>query len=79
MNLFKAKTLKDDEKYSSININDKFVKFPNFVLSKKIGNVTSKEIYEALIFNKKLLHENFIEPNRLKLPFSRNLLETYYC
>jgi len=78
MNLSKAKPLENNIKYSSINVNDKFIKFPNFVLSKRIKNVSSNEIYEALIFNKKLLLENFIEPNRLKLPLSRNLLETYF-
>ena len=35
-------------------------------------------IKEALIFNKNLLMENFILPNRLRLPLSRNILEKYY-
>ena len=35
-------------------------------------------IREALEFNKSLIIENFIEPNRLRLPLSRNILERYY-
>ena len=38
----------------------------------------NSEIKEALIFNKNLLLENFIIPNRLKFPFFRNILEKYY-
>ena len=78
MNLSRAKELENDDKFSSINVNEKLIKFPNFILSKKVKNVSFNEISEALIFNKKLLLENFIEPNRLKLPLSRNLLESYY-
>ena len=78
MNLSRAKELEDDDKFSLINVNEKLIKFPNFILSKKVKNVSFNEIREALIFNKKLLLENFIEPNRLKLPLSRNLLESYY-
>ena len=33
---------------------------------------------KALIFNKNLLMENFIIPNRLKFPLFRNILENYY-
>ena len=35
-------------------------------------------IKKALIFNKKLLMENFILPNKLKFPLYRNILENYY-
>ena len=35
-------------------------------------------IKKALIFNRKLLMENFIIPNRLKFPFYRNMLENYF-
>ena len=38
----------------------------------------NNEIKEALFFNKNLLLENFIIPNSLKLPLSRNILENYY-
>ena len=35
-------------------------------------------IKKALSFNRKLLLENFIIPNRLKFPFFRNVLENYF-
>tara|TARA_Y100000590_G_scaffold326114_1_gene370065 strand:- start:3955 stop:4536 length:582 start_codon:yes stop_codon:yes gene_type:complete len=42
-------------------------------------NISSKmKINEALKFNKKLIIENFIEPNGLRFPFSRNVLEKYF-
>ena len=37
-----------------------------------------KNIKESLSFNKKLLMENFIIPNRLKFPLFRNILENYF-
>ena len=33
---------------------------------------------KALIYNRNLLMENFIIPNRLKFPLFRNILENYY-
>ena len=52
-------------------------------LIKELGyeniNINYKDdIKEALIFNKKLLMENFILPNKLKFPLFRNILENYY-
>ena len=37
-----------------------------------------ENIKKALIFNKNLLMENFIIPNRLKFPLYRNILENYF-
>ena len=61
----------------SIEINNKFFKIPKFLLDKNI-DASKYEIKEALIFNKNLLMENFILPNNLRLPFSRDILEKYY-
>ena len=44
--------------------------------SKKLNY--KNEVREALIFNKKLIMENFIIPNKLKFPLSRNVLESFY-
>ena len=53
----------------------------NFI-NNPINNKDDKDLYkyakDALIFNKNLLMENFIIPNKLKLPLSRNILENYY-
>ena len=46
--------------------------------SKNIKDIYDNEIKEALIFNKNLLMENFIIPNRLKFPLYRKILENYY-
>ena len=64
-------------KKKSIEINNKSFKIPEIFLNnnKKINNYL---IREALIFNKKLLIENFITPNNLRFPLSRNILENYY-
>ena len=61
----------------TIEINNKTYKIPNLLLLND-NNFTNRDIRESLIFNKNLLMENFIIPNNLKLPFSRNLLEKYY-
>ena len=42
----------------------------------KINNKLN--IKEALIFNKNLFLKNFMIPNNLQMPFSRNILEKYY-
>jgi len=41
-------------------------------------NSLKDNIKEALTFNKKLLIENFILPNKLRMPVSRNILEQYF-
>jgi len=61
-----------------IELNDKFFSIPKLLLSKKIEKNSDKEMREALNFTKKLFMENFIIPNKLKLPSFRNILEKYY-
>jgi len=64
---------------SEITINDKKYKIPD-LLYKKEGDFLSKDhIREALLFNKNLFIDNFITPNKLKFPLSRNILERYYA
>ena len=41
-------------------------------------NYSKDEIAEALIFSKSLLLENFVFPNKIKFPLSRNILEKYF-
>ena len=61
----------------NLNINGKILKIPTFFFNSSAKS-TSTEIKEALIFNRNLLMENFIIPNRLKFPLFRNILENYY-
>ena len=63
---------------NTIEINDKHFKIPRLLLDQNVKKVPQIAIREALEFNKSLIMENFIEPNRLRLPLSRNILERYY-
>ena len=61
-----------------IKINNKLFTIPNLLLKNNINKNSSNEIREALIFNKNLLMENFILPNKLRFPLFRKILEKYY-
>ena len=62
----------------NIVINESTFKIPKLFLQNKDQNFNNKEIAEALIFSKNLLIENFVNPNRIRLPLSRNILEKYF-
>jgi DNA repair protein RecO (recombination protein O) len=61
-----------------IKINDRLFKIPQMFLKTNVKNLSRSEIKEALIFNKSVILETFVIPNKLKLPISRNILEKYY-
>ena len=61
-----------------IEINNKSFKIPKMLFDNDLKKAYSREIKEALIFNKNLFMENFILPNKLKFPLYRNILESYY-
>ena len=63
---------------SVIEINNKNFKIPKIILNHGENNFSNLDIKEALIFNKNLLIENFVHPNKLKLPLFRNILENYF-
>lgn len=63
---------------NTIVLNNKSFKIPKMLINKDRKNIYNAEIKEALTFNKNLLIENFISPNRLKFPLFRNILENYY-
>ena len=69
---------KNNQRDNSIQINNKSFVIPKIHLNKDITNFSNNEINEALIFNRNLLMENFIIPNKLKIPLFRNMLEKYY-
>jgi len=68
----------NNNKNSTIEINNKLFKIPNMLFKKNENQNHNNEIKEALIFNRHLLTENFMSQNRLKIPLSRNILEKYY-
>ena len=47
-------------------------------LNNKDINFSNTEIKSALTFNKNLILENFITPNKIKFPIYRNILEKYF-
>ena len=63
---------------NSIEINNKSFKIPKMISNRDMKIKYNSEIKEALIFNKNLLMENFILPNKLKFPLFRNILENYF-
>ena len=67
-----------DESNNLIEINNKSFAIPKILFDKDLKKSYSREIKEALIFNKNLFMENFILPNKLKFPLYRNILESYY-
>ncbi len=69
---------KDKVLNSSIKINDRFFKVPGILIKNNIQKYSDTEIRDALIFNRNLLIESFIMPNKLRLPLSRNILEKYF-
>ena len=72
---------KDNNEFKEKNfilINNKSLKVPKIFLKDNIHASYNNEISEALTFNKVLLLENFINPNRLRFPLFRNILESYY-
>ena len=61
-----------------VEINNKSFTIPKMLFDNGLKKSYSREIKEALIFNKNLFMENFILPNKLKFPLYRNILESYY-
>ena len=63
---------------SSIELNNKYFEIPKFLLNNNENITSNNDIREALIFNKNIIMENFILPNQLRFPLSRNILENYF-
>ena len=63
---------------SFVELNNNKYKIPKIIYTNASENIIQDDIKEALIFNKKLFIENFFEPNKIKLPLYRNLLENYF-
>ena len=71
--------LKNKNQNNQIQINNKFFVLPKILLNNSNKkNFNKHDIKEALIFNKNLLNEKLIIPNRLRFPLSRKILEKYY-
>ena len=76
----------DTDKISNINgqknINIKIdnidYKIPVFLISKGNVNINSNEIYDGLLFTRKLMENKFFIPNNIKFPLSRKIFENKF-
>ena len=76
----------DTDKISNINgqknINIKIdnidYKIPIFLISKDNVNINSTEIYDGLLFTRKLMENKFFIPNNIKFPLSRKIFENKF-
>jgi len=75
--LNKSNTNNNETNYV-VKINNKSFKVPKVLTDNNVKFITDNDIKEALIFNKNLLIENFMTPNKLNVPISRSILEKYY-
>ena len=76
INFFDNENLESNN-INQINLNNKSIKVPRLI-QKNNTSFTDIDVKEALQFNKHLIMENFIIPNNLKFPLSRNILEKYF-
>ena len=65
-------------KNNTVYINNKSFPVPIFFSKNNKSKHSNEEIGKALIFNKNLIMENFITPNKLRFPLFRNILESYF-
>lgn len=63
---------------SLVFINGKNFKVPHLLLDNKTKIFSNLDIKMALLFNKNVIFENFIQPNNLRFPLARNILEKYF-
>ena len=75
---FDSNFFKEKDINNHIEIDNKKLTIPDLIIQKDNNSFTNFEIQKALTFNKFLIMEYFILPNRLRLPFSRTILEKYY-
>ena len=61
-----------------LTIDNTDYKIPVFLFSKKISHVSSEELYEGLNFCRTLMENKFFNPNNIKFPQSRKLLENKF-
>ena len=55
-----------------------FLRPERILFNMKLNDNSMLDVVEALRFNKNLIIENFLAPNKLKFPLSRNILEKYF-
>ena len=66
------------QKNINIKIDSIDYKIPVFLISKNNVNINSNEIYEGLLFSRKLMENKFFIPNNIKFPLSRKIFENKF-
>ncbi len=75
-NINKVDTKKDfNENTITLNVDNVSYKIPKFLISKNLEKVNNNDIYNGLNFVRNLLENKFFNPNNLRFPYSRKLLE----
>ena len=75
-NVDKTDTQKNlNENTISINVDNVSYKIPKFLISKNEEKLDNNDIYNGLSFVRNLLENKFFNPNNLRFPYSRKLLE----
>ena len=67
-----------DKKNFNMVIDNYEYNIPTFLLYKNISNVGLKEIYQGLIFSRRLMENKFFIPNNIKFPQSRRIFENKF-
>ena len=67
-----------NDKISYIEINDKLFQIPEIITNNEKSITSNSDVRNALSFNKNVIYEHFIIPNKLKFPLSRNILQKYF-
>ena len=63
------------KKNINIKIDNIEYKIPTFLFVRKFDNLNNEDIYTGLNFSRTLLENKFFNPNNIKMPYSRKLLE----
>jgi DNA repair protein RecO (recombination protein O) len=66
------------KKIHNITIDNIQYKIPAFLVLKKFNNINLEEIYHGLNFCRNLMENNFFNPNNIRFPHSRRLLENKF-
>ena len=78
LNIYK-KSINDNGSFSNVKIEEYNYEVPNFLITQKIPNETTKLlIKKSLFFTRSVLLNKFFIPNNLIFPKSRVILENYF-
>ena len=62
----------------TVNIDNKKINIPSFILDRELENIDTKSIHYALTFIGKFLEKKILIPNNLNYPISRKNLQNYF-